>query len=130
MIGKKIESLSLKTQSSESSTKKKPSVKVKVNSEMYSNIKDSKLFRVRYSVDVDIESRLKIYLTYDFDFQSEEDFSEEVAKSKEVRTLVPSMSYPYIKSYAEYLISMSGLGNFNLPYFDFFSAPLEPEDEE
>lgn len=125
LIGKKVASLTLQPLEGDSS-KKTMTAKVTLNNELYSNVKDSKVFRVRYHALVTIESRLQIELTYDFDFKSEEDFLEEVAKSDEVRTSVPSMAYPYIKGYAEQLISMSGLGNYNLPYFDFISEPLEP----
>lgn len=128
LIGKKVAELSLQPIEGESSAKKAMTAKVTLNNELYSNVKDAKLFRVRYHVQVTIETRLQIDLTYDFDFKSDADFSEEVAKTLEMRTLVPSMAYPYIKSYSEQLISMSGLGNFNLPYFNFFSEPLEPNE--
>ncbi|AWO80688.1 hypothetical protein [Serratia marcescens] len=130
LIGKKVAELSLQPLEGESSSKKTMTAKVTLKNELYSNVKDTKLFRVRYHVQVSIETRLKIEITYDFDFKADADFSEEVAKSEEVRSLVPSMAYPYIKSYSEQLISMSGLGHFNLPYFDFFSDPLEPNDKE
>ncbi|HBR6996826.1 TPA: hypothetical protein L9217_000800 [Klebsiella aerogenes] len=125
LINKKVESLVMKPLESDSAAKKTMSATVKLNNELYSNVKDSKLFRVRYFASVTIEGRLEMDITYDFDFQSEDDFSNEMAKSHEIRSIVPTMAYPYIKTYAEQIILMSNLGRFNLPYFDFFASPME-----
>ncbi|MGG8006367.1 hypothetical protein PGN76_15535 [Klebsiella aerogenes] len=125
LINKKVESLVMKPLEGDSAAKKTMSATVKLNNELYSNVKDSKLFRVRYFASVTIEGRLEMDITYDFDFQSEDDFSNEMAKSHEIRSVVPTMAYPYIKTYAEQIILMSNLGRFNLPYFDFFASPME-----
>ncbi|AVE37181.1 hypothetical protein [Klebsiella aerogenes] len=125
LINKKVESLVMKPLEGDSAAKKTMSATVKLNNELYSNVKDSKLFRVRYFASVTIEGRLEMDITYDFDFQSEDDFSNEMAKSHEIRSIVPTMAYPYIKTYAEQIILMSNLGRFNLPYFDFFASPME-----
>ncbi|STW38534.1 Uncharacterised protein [Klebsiella pneumoniae] len=67
---------------------------VTLNNELYSNVKDAKLFRVRYFAYVTIEERLKMEITYDFDFRSEEDFSDDTAKSPEVKVLSAINSLP------------------------------------
>lgn len=125
LIGKKVVSLTMKPLEGHAADKKTMTAKVTLNNELYSNVKDAKLFRVKYHVIVTIEARLEIELTYDFDFKAEEDFSEDTGKSYEVRSIAPSMAYPYIKTYVEQLTLMSNLGSFNLPYFDFFSNPIE-----
>ena len=130
LINKKVESLVMTPLEGASSGKKTMKDTVTLNNEMYSNVKDAKLFRVRYFAYVTIEERLKMEITYDFDFRSEEDFSDDTAKSPEVRSLVPSIAYPYIKGYAEQIIHMSNLGSFNLPYFDFFTSPMEPNNSK
>ncbi|EKL0720020.1 hypothetical protein FP371_13875 [Citrobacter freundii] len=125
LINKKVESLVMKPLEGEHTTKKGTNSTVKLNNELYSNVKDSKLFRVRYFASITIEGRLEMDITYDFDFQSEDDFSLEMAKSHELRSIVPTMAYPYIKTYAEQIILMSNIGKFDLPYFDFFASPME-----
>ncbi|MDQ6483986.1 hypothetical protein [Klebsiella pneumoniae] len=130
LINKKVESLVMKPLEGDSAAKKTMSATVKLNNELYSNVKDSKLFRVRYFASVTIEGRLEMDITYDFDFHSEDDFSDEMAKSHEIRSIVPTMAYPYIKTYAEQIILMSNLGRFNLPYFDFFDSPMEPNNNK
>lgn len=125
LIGKRVVHLVVKQLDSAETDKKSKTAKVTLNNELYSNVKDEKLFRVRYHVVVTIESRLQMEITYDFDFRSEVEFSEDTAKSHEIRSIVPSMAYPYIKTYAEQLMLMSNLGSFNLPYFDFFGNPME-----
>ncbi|CDQ53043.1 unnamed protein product [Klebsiella pneumoniae] len=130
LINKKVESLVMTPLEGASSGKKTMKATVTLNNELYSNVKDAKLFRVRYFAYVTIEERLKMEITYDFDFRSEEDFSDDTAKSPEVRSLVPSIAYPYIKGYAEQIIHMSNLGSFNLPYFDFFTSPMEPNNSK
>ncbi|MEB4673208.1 hypothetical protein MXL54_00260 [Enterobacteriaceae bacterium G50] len=128
LIGKRIVNIALNQIDGTDTDKKSKTAKVTLNNELYSNVKDEKLFRVRYHVVVIIESRLQIEITYDFDFRSEVEFSEDLAKSHEIRTIVPSMAYPYIKTFAEQLMLLSNLGSFNLPYFDFFSSPMEPNN--
>lgn len=130
LIGKKVAELSLHPVEGEASSKKTTNAKVTLQNELYTNTKDAKLFRARYTVSISIESRFNIELKYDFDFKNDMDFSEEVAKSQELKSKVPSMVYPYIKTYAEQLISMSGLGSFNLPHFDFFEEPLEVTEKK
>lgn len=126
LIGKRVTSLAMAPIEGKATAKKTMTAKVTLNNEIYSNVKDSKLFRVKYHVIVMVEDWFKIELNYEFDFKSEEDFSWEIVKSHEVRSVVPSIAYPYIKTYAEQLMVISNIGNFNLPYIDFFGNPMEP----
>ncbi|WP_112048751.1 hypothetical protein, partial [Escherichia coli] len=116
LISKKVERLVMTRLEGDSTAKKAIKTTVNLNNELYTNVKDSKLFRVRYFASVTIEGRLEMDITYDFDFRSEDDFSHEMAKSYEVRSIAPNMAYPYIKTYAEQIILMSNLGRFTLPY--------------
>ncbi|HGF3846962.1 TPA: hypothetical protein ACF4OU_002214 [Escherichia coli] len=125
LISKKVERLVMKQLEVDLAAKKNLNATVNLNNELYTNVKDSKLFRVRYFTSITIEGRLEMDITYDFDFRSEDDFSHEMAKSHEIRSIAPTMAYPYIKTYAEQIILMSNLGRFNLPYFDFLTNPME-----
>ncbi|ENJ2006391.1 hypothetical protein AB0598_005256 [Escherichia coli] len=125
LISKKVERLVMTRLEGDSTAKKAIKTTVNLNNELYTNVKDSKLFRVRYFASVTIEGRLEMDITYDFDFRSEDDFSHEMAKSYEVRSIAPNMAYPYIKTYAEQIILMSNLGRLTLPYFDFLANPME-----
>ncbi|EIG2865762.1 hypothetical protein AB575_005030 [Escherichia coli] len=125
LISKKVERLVMTRLEGDSTAKKAIKTTVNLNNELYTNVKDSKLFRVRYFASVTIEGRLEMDITYDFDFRLEDDFSHEMAKSYEVRSIAPNMAYPYIKTYAEQIILMSNLGRFTLPYFDFLANPME-----
>lgn len=106
-------------------TKKPTGAKVTLNNEIYSNHKNTNVFRVRYNAIITIEPIVKLELIYDFDFISATEIDDEFVRSLEVRSIVPSLAYPYIKNYAEQLLGLSGYGYFNLPYFDFMSEPLE-----
>ncbi|HFW4698033.1 TPA: hypothetical protein ACIBSJ_002367 [Salmonella enterica subsp. enterica serovar Mississippi] len=130
LINNKVESLVMKPLEGEPAAKKTMNSTVKLNNELYSNVKDAKLFRVRYFASVTIEDKLEMEITYDFDFKSEDDFSLEMAKSHELRSIVPTMAYPYIKTYAEQIILMSNIGKYNLPYFDFFAGPMKTNDSK
>ncbi|EKK7715975.1 hypothetical protein PO816_002876 [Cronobacter dublinensis] len=124
IISKKIHTVSLEEIQSDSN-KKPIKADVSLTNEIYANTKQSNIFRIRYKVSITIESKAKVELAYDFDFKSDEEFTNETANSLGVRAVAPSLAYPYIKAYAEQLISMSGLGNYNLPYFDFITDPFD-----
>jgi|GEM_PF-1633106 len=122
LIGKRVVNLTLNQIDGDKKAEKSTAAKVTLDSQLFANVKDTKLFRVKYHSITTIEARLQVELTYEFDFKSNEDFSEETAKSYEVISLVPSMAYPYIKTYVEQVLVMSNLGSFQLPYFDFFDT--------
>lgn len=105
--------------------KKKAKANVTISNEFYGNTKDQRLFRIRYEVEVTIENVVKVDISYDFDFTTDFEVSSELLASLEVRSIAPSLAYPYIKSYAEQLISMSGLGYYDLPYINFSEEPFE-----
>lgn len=124
LTAKKVIGISLEPIGDDPS-KKPTGAKVVLNNEVYSNNKNTSVFRVRYNATITIEPLVKLELTYDFDFSSGTEIDDEFVRSLEIRSTVPSLAYPYIKIYAEQLLGMSGYGYFNLPYFDFISEPLE-----
>lgn len=124
LVSKKIHSASLENIQVEP-VKKPVKANVSLTNEIYANTKDSRLFRIRYISSITVEGVAKLNISYDFDFKADVDFTGETASSIEVRSIAPAMAYPYIKSYAELMISMSGLGDFNLPYFDFIDDPFD-----
>ncbi|HEB5831870.1 TPA: hypothetical protein RZF54_004495, partial [Yersinia enterocolitica] len=91
-------------------SKKATGAKVTLNNEVYSNKKNTNVFRVRYNATIIIEPIVKLDVTYDFDFSSITEIDDDFVRSLEVRSTVPSLAYPYIKNYAEQLLGMSGYG--------------------
>ena len=124
LVSKKVHKATLEMIQGDSG-KKKAKANVTISTEFYGNTKDQNLFRIRYEVEVTIENVVKVDISYDFDFTTDSEVSSELFASFEVRSIAPSLAYPYIKSYAEQLISMSGLGSFNLPYIKFTEEPFE-----
>jgi len=108
------------------------SAKITLNYELYSNGRENKVFRVRYRTIVTIEEILEINMLYHyhFYFRSYVNFSAHIAKLKLVRSVAPSMAYPYVKIYAEQLILMSNLGGYNLRYFYLFEKPMGTCDSQ
>ncbi|MFT4271226.1 MAG: protein-export chaperone SecB [Pantoea sp.] len=124
LIAKSVASASIESLQ-KSEEKKRTKISVKLENEIFENQKKATVFRVRYVSSVTIEGIAQVEVAYNFDFESESEFSEELVKSDVMKVTAPSLAYPYIKIYVENLISMSGLGNFTLPYFDFFESPFE-----
>ena len=135
LLSRRVHRISLETKAALDATKKNKkeqksnSAKLKMNNELYLNKKNSKLFRVRYLVDISISNGVDIDIVYDFDFRSEEDdVDQSLAKSLVVRSQVPNLVYPYIKSYIEHFLVMSGHGSIPLPYVDFIENPIAVEE--
>ncbi|HCB2882995.1 TPA: hypothetical protein SCR51_001259 [Citrobacter freundii] len=127
LVSKKVHRASLEAIQGEP-PKKKNKANVTISNEIYGNAKDPNLVRIRYAVAVIIDNVTKLDIDYDFDFKTDSEITSEFANSIEVRSSAPSLAYPYIKSYAEQLISLSGLGYYNLPYFDFISDPFDKSE--
>lgn len=60
LISKKVERLVMTRLEGDSTAKKAIKTTVNLNNELYTNVKDSKLFRVRYFASVTIEGRLEM----------------------------------------------------------------------
>lgn len=101
---------------------------LKFENQLYLNSSDKKLFRLRYLVTVDVENMVDIDLEYDFDFSAENEVDESLASSLVIRSEIPNYVFPYIKSYLEHFLMMSGYGYIPFPYVDFLSQPI-PEKE-
>lgn len=105
---------------------KSETLKITINNQLFLNTKNSKLFRIRYLVNLTLENNATFDLVYDFDFSADEDVeAETLGHTTDVRSHAPAMAWPYIKGYLENITAMSGLGSINLPFFDFIAEPLE-----
>lgn len=133
LLNRRIHKISLAAKEENDAPKKSKkelksiSAELKINNELYLNKNDSKLFRVRYFVDVSLNNNLHIDLAYDFDFRAEDDVDQSLAKSLIIRSQVPNLVYPYIKTYIEHFLLMSGYGSIPLPYVDFIKNPIATE---
>lgn len=101
---------------------------LKLENQLFLNNSNSKLFRVRYNVTVEVEGSVDIDLVYDFDFSAEIDVDESFGSSLAIRSQIPNFVFPYIKSYLEQLLMMSGYGYIPFPLVDFIDQPI-PEKE-
>ena len=97
---------------------------LKLDNELYLNKNNSKLFRARYKIHVEIEDSAEIDVIYDFDFKSDTDVDQSLVSSMVIRSQVPTLVYPYIKTYLEQFLLMSGYGSIPLPYVDFAQNPI------
>ncbi|WP_241575062.1 hypothetical protein [Rosenbergiella nectarea] len=107
------------------SSDKQVKVHVRLDNEIFENSKDKKSFKVRYIAAIKLEHRVEINVEYDFHFTSSEEINAETAKSSLFKSEIPSIAYPYLKVYVESMINLSGIGNYLLPYFDFYADPFE-----
>ncbi|MFB0711434.1 hypothetical protein ACEU59_09705 [Buttiauxella noackiae] len=105
-------------------TDEEVSATINFDNEVYLNNHNSKLFRVRYNISVSIPHQVEVNLEYDFDFQSDEAVDTSLPKSSTILSSVPAFAYPYIKSYIENILNMSGYGSTPLPYIDFLKNPM------
>lgn len=123
IIHKKINSLTL----TEHDTEKEKQLKIKVviGNQVFENLKDKFVFRIRYDVEAFAEGRATLNFKYDFDYKSKVEVNEELSNSLVMRSQAPFLAFPYIKNYIESLIQSSGLGTVNIPYFDFIESPME-----
>ncbi|HCH7895480.1 hypothetical protein [Raoultella planticola] len=103
---------------------KNTNANLKLDNELYLNKNNSKIFRSRYNIQVVIEDSAEVDVIYDFDFKSDTDVDETLVSSMVIRSQVPTLVYPYIKTYLEQFLLMSGYGNVPLPYVDFVENPI------
>ncbi len=132
-INNKIHNLLLKEIESKGKSKKKSEAieaKLNIDSEIFLNQDNHKIFRVRYKVNAIIPGKIELNVEYDFDFRSDVDVDMSLPKNLTMRSKVPNLTYPYIKSYIENFIMMSGYGAYPLPYIDFIKEPMPDPDGE
>ncbi|WP_299996917.1 protein-export chaperone SecB [uncultured Cedecea sp.] len=120
---RQVQNLSLEKNHKEKNKDNK--VKTNISSQLFTNVKDNSLFRVRYVVKITANGYVDVDLSYDFDFKTTDIVDEEFTKSLVVRSEAPSLAYPYIKTYIESVCQLSGYGTLNLPYADFTKEPLD-----
>ncbi|EMK2611578.1 hypothetical protein V8U19_002324 [Citrobacter freundii] len=133
-LGNKVYTISLSPKPQSEAPKKgkkgqnSENVTLKLDNELFLNKTDTKLFRSRYKILVSIDGRVDIDLVYDFDFKADEDVDTSLAKSIIIRSQAPTYAYPYIKSYLEHFLMMSGYGRAQLPFIDFLESPIPMKD--
>ncbi|MDR5611286.1 MULTISPECIES: hypothetical protein [unclassified Arsenophonus] len=96
-----------------------------INYEIYRHQSNKKTVRIRYTVIYFIQDNFSLSLAYDFSFKSDKEITEDFNASETARKLAPSISYPYIKSYIENFLTLSGYKDFEVPFIDFNKEPFE-----
>ncbi|MET4892236.1 hypothetical protein [Morganella morganii] len=123
LIDKRVLSLSLSHLDAKES-ESDGQIHIKIGSEIFTKKDDVTLFRVRYPFNLEIKGLVKISLLYDFDFKSDSDITPETLSSELLTITAPTLAYPYIKSYVENLLSVSGYAVTGIPFLDFTVTPL------
>lgn len=103
---------------------------LKLENELYLNNNNTKLFRVSYKVNVDVENSIAVEMVYHFDFEAESEIDERLGTSLYIRSQIPNFCFPYIKSYLEHFLMMSGYGHIPFPYIDFVANPIPAKEEQ
>lgn len=126
---KRVVSLNLITLS-DGEIELKNNVRLTMGSELFLNSNHKNMIRVRYPVSLIIKDKIMIDVEYDFYFSATEEFTPDIIDSPLLRTKMPSLAYPYIKSYLDNLVFASGYDSTTIPFLDFMEEPLEltPKD--
>jgi phage anti-repressor protein len=103
--------------------KKTREVKISLKNETFVNTKNPKAIKVRNYITIEIEQTAKLDIIYDFEFRLDIDFSKEIAITEEFKSTTMSMAYPYMKTFAEQMFTMSGISGAELPFLDFNEIP-------
>lgn len=100
-------------------------VHINIGTDIYANSNNKNLFRIKYPINLIVRDIINISIDYDFDFLIDEEVTPSILGSELVSSKTPSLAYPYIKTYLENLITLSGYPNINIPYINFFETPLD-----
>ncbi|EPP4754348.1 hypothetical protein ACURKV_002303 [Morganella morganii] len=92
---------------------------------LFINKNDNKKIRIRYIVELTLESIFSLYLEYDFDLELEIEVDNNFKESAEIKTLIPSYTYPYIKSFIETIITNCDYPKIQLPVINFYGLSDE-----
>lgn len=136
-IGNKVYTVSLKPKNSSNDSHKKSkkshkdvNANLKLDTDLYLNNNNPKLFRVRYNVSVEVEEMADIDLVYDFDFEADAPVEQSLGGSLTIRSQIPNYVFPYIKSYLEHFLMMSGYGYIPFPNVDFITHPIPEKSQK
>ncbi|HEK2652381.1 TPA: hypothetical protein ACQFK6_001486 [Proteus mirabilis] len=124
LMHKKVERLELRALS-KGEIEQKKEVHINIGSTIYAHSTDKKMVRINYPVSLSIKDNVHISISYDFYFSSSEEITEEFNNSEVARKDAPALAYPYIKSYIEGVLTMSGYKDFEIPFIDFAEDPFE-----
>ncbi|CAB5566685.1 hypothetical protein AB7V66_20540 [Providencia rettgeri] len=102
---------------------------IKIGCTVYGNANNKNIVRIRYPVIVSVKDKATLSMDYDFYFTLSEELTEDFNTSIVTRQTAPALAYPYIKSYVENFLSISGYGDIDLPFLDFIKNPFEFDDE-
>ncbi|HEJ9542875.1 Uncharacterised protein [Proteus vulgaris] len=125
ILYKTVHNLNLKNLE-EGEVKQDNELRLTLATEIFHNNKDATLVKFRYTVTTVIKDEVSVDLIYDFAFKSEDEITESFNESDTATVMIPNLAYPYIKSYIENILSISGYKKINLPYINFFEEPLKP----
>lgn len=90
----------------------------------------TKKIRIRYIVNLSIESIFALYLEYDFDFDIDGEVDDTFKDSSEIKTSIPSYTYPYIKTFIETVITNCDYPKIQIPTINFYDLDDNIEIED
>ncbi|EML0361299.1 hypothetical protein RI835_000624 [Providencia rettgeri] len=100
-------------------------ITVNIGSTVYAHDQDKKMVRINYPVIVTVKDNVTISIGYNFYFKLSESVADDFHKSETARKTAPALAYPYIKSYIENVLLLSGYRDFSIPFLDFNKDPFE-----
>lgn len=121
---KKVERLELSALS-KGQIEQEKEVHINIGSTIYGHSTNKNMVRISYPVSLLIKDNVSISIDYDFYFTSSEEITEGFDSSEVARKDAPALAYPYIKSYIEGVLTMSGYKDFEIPFIDFEEDPFE-----
>ncbi|EMH4043673.1 hypothetical protein V6N22_003616 [Providencia stuartii] len=104
-------------------------ITVNIGSTVYAHDKDKKMVRINYPITVVVKDNVSISMSYNFYFKLSENVTDSFHKSEIARKVAPSLAYPYIKSYIESVLILSGYKDFSIPFLDFNKEPFDFDEE-
>ncbi|ELY3856773.1 hypothetical protein ABN357_19530 [Providencia rettgeri] len=100
-------------------------ITVNIGSTVYAHDQDKKMVRINYPVIVTVKDNVTISIGYNFYFKLSESVADDFHKSEVARKTAPALAYPYIKSYIESVLLLSGYRDFSIPFLDFNKDPFD-----
>ncbi|AUT91531.1 MULTISPECIES: protein-export chaperone SecB [Proteus] len=134
LTNKRVHKLSIEPIEKENKIKKKKKENLQqefsFEDQLFVNKNDKKKIRIRYIVNLSIESIFALYLEYDFDFDIDGEVDDTFKDSSEIKTSIPSYTYPYIKTFIETVITNCDYPKIQIPTINFYDLDDNIEIED
>lgn len=124
LTNKRVHKLSIEPIEKEKKTKKDKKENLQqefsFEDQLFINKNDNKKVRIRYIVNLIVENIFSLYLEYDFDFDTDTEVDNTFKDSPELKTSIPSYTYPYIKSFIETVVASCDYPKIQIPTINFY----------